>query len=152
MCRAVWLAVVADAANLVMILVMILMMGCGASGARVSGRVTLDGAMLESGAVQFHPVAGGPAAYGSIGPGGRFTLAVGSGRGPVPTGRYIATVVAVIERTAGPDAAAPEAIPLPITPPRYGDVKTSGLEFEFSPGGNDISLDLESEPAAGDGR
>lgn len=117
--------------------------GCGRGGARVSGRVMLDGKPLETGSVQFHPASAGPVAYGSIDSQGRFSLAVGAAGNAVPPGRYTATVVAV----AAPAAvdADVEAVPVPITPRRYGDVATSGLSFDIVPGENAIGIDLESE-------
>lgn len=122
--------------------------GCGGGGARVSGRVTLDGRALETGSVQFHPAAGGPVAYGSIGPQGRFTLAVGASAGAVPSGRYVATVVAVAPASAAASDDA-ESVPVPITPTRYGDVATSGLAFDLAAGRNEITIELSSEAPVG---
>lgn len=133
---------IGQAAWLAAALVISSVTGCGRGGARVSGTVTLDGRPLETGSVQFHPAAAGPVAYGSIDAQGRFSLTVGAAASPVPPGRYTATVVAV----AAPPDAGPnvEAVPIPITPRKYGDVATSGLTFDLMPGENTIGIELES--------
>jgi len=119
--------------------------GCGSGGATVAGRVTLDGRPLPTGSVQFHPQAGGPIAYGSIGPDGRFALRQGASNARLPPGRYTATVVALSSPAPAADESRGEAIPTPITPPRYGDVSTSGLAYDLAPGANEVEIVLTGE-------
>ena len=121
--------------------------GCGPSGARVSGRVTLDGQPLETGAVQFIAEGGGQAAHGSIGADGRFSLRLGKSSAAIPPGRYKATVVAVSSPEPGADDARGEALPVPITPARYGDASTSGLVYELQDGANTIEIPLVRKPS-----
>jgi hypothetical protein len=120
--------------------------GCGSGGATVAGRVTLDGRPLPTGSVQFHPQAGGPIAYGSIGPEGGFSLRQGASNGPIPPGRYTATVVALSSPASDADESQGESLPAAITPPRYGDVSTSNLVYDLAPGSNTLEIELSGGP------
>lgn len=121
--------------------------GCGPGGARVSGRVTLDGRPLETGAVQFVAEGGGQAAHGSIGADGRFSLRLGNSSGTIPPGRYTATVVAVSTPEQIADDTRGEVLPVPITPARYGDISTSGLIYDLQEGTNTIEIPLVRNPS-----
>lgn len=123
------------------------LVGCGPDGARVAGRVTLDGRPLETGAVQFFAEGGGPAVHGTIGVDGKFTLRLGNASTAIPPGRYTATVVAVSVPAPAVDDSRGEALPVPITPARYGDVSTSGLTYELREGANTIEIPLVRDPA-----
>ena len=114
--------------------------GCGASNeSTVSGKVTLDGQPLERGTVTFHPVAGGPAAYGQIQANSSYRLKTGSAAG-LALGKYVVTVVATESPKLSEEAG--EKIPPLLTPERYGEVKRTDLEFTIRPGDNTIDLAL----------
>jgi hypothetical protein len=116
--------------------------GCGgAYPASVRGVVTLDGKTLHTGTVTFHPVAGGPAAYGGIQADGTYQIATGASKG-LPPGEYIVTVVAT--ELPGNDRAG-VAVGKLITPPRYGTMQQSNLRKTVQPGANDIPLDLTAK-------
>ena len=118
--------------------------GCGGGhGASVSGSVTLDGAPLDTGTVAFHPLGGGPTAYGGIHPNGTYRLKTGAGTG-VPPGEYRVTVAAMTE----PPTDGPSVPGRMITPPRYADPAQSGLKFAVTPGSNRIDLELTTGGAA----
>ena len=60
-------------------LIIALLSGCGGPDSTVQGTVTIDGELAHRGIVTFHPVDGGPTAYGSIGENGEYSLRVGRG-------------------------------------------------------------------------
>lgn len=127
---AVWLAIAAWLSTAV---------GCGpGNGATVTGTVSLNGRPLDCGTVTFHPVEGGPVAYGMIGVDGTYTLQTGA-RPALDAGTYVATVVATTPAPSdGPDL--PGKL---LTPVRYGDPKQSGLRCEVKPGRNQLALPLK---------
>jgi hypothetical protein len=110
--------------------------------AEVSGTVTVDKTPLTTGMVTFHPVAGGPVAYGNIDAAGRYSLSTGSKRGLV-SGEYIVTVVATEKPPAG-TVKGPEPIGKLLTPERYGHKDKSTLKYTVTPGSNAIDLPLVS--------
>ena len=124
--------------------------GCGgAYDSTARGIVSLDGKSLPRGAVTFHPVSGGPAAYGMIGEDGRYSIQTGRGEG-LPAGDYQVSVSANEPSAA---AQASNGGPPPpgkaITPAWYRMKETSGLKFTVKRGKNEINLELTSKPPAG---
>ena len=68
--------------------------GCGGPyDSKVSGKVTIDGAVVSNGTVAFSPVSGGPAAYGKIEPTGDYVIQTGREQG-LPAGDYQVAVTA----------------------------------------------------------
>lgn len=69
------------------------MVGCSRNDfATVTGQVSLDGKLLDGGAITFVPETSGPLAYGDVAPDGTYSLqSSGSQRGLKP-GKYAATV------------------------------------------------------------
>jgi hypothetical protein len=123
------------------VLLLLLLAGCGKSrDALVSGSVTLDGEPLKTGTVTFHPLEGGPAAYGQIGSDGSFSLKTGRQRGIDP-GDYVATVVAATPPSEQNGLEMPGEL---LTPERYGQVKQTDLRFTVRPGNNRFDLPLKS--------
>jgi hypothetical protein len=120
------------------------LVGCGRTGT-VSGTVTVGGKPHpHGGAVAFHPVGKGPTAVGTIGPDGRYTLAVGTDRG-IPPGEYKVTVIGYGERTPPADPKdAPPAPPV-VTAAVYRDPDTTPLTKTVTAGPNAINLDVEPE-------
>jgi len=99
----------------------------------------MDGEPLTKGNVAFIPVDEGSVANGTIHGDGTYTLRTATKQGISP-GRYKVTVVA----TDPPPPDDPEAPGVLLTPPRYGDVKTTPLEKEVAPGANKIDLELKT--------
>lgn len=129
--------------------VMFVSSGCGSKhGAKVEGHVTLDGQPLPAtclGSVAFYPSSGGPPAMGRIDEDSNYTLS--TGREPsLPPGDYKVTVAAneppsTLVATNG--LAPPPG--KPITPPRYRQSRTSGLQYTVDSGSNEINLELTSK-------
>src|SRR5690554_4660989 len=91
------------------------LLGCGsAHEAQVSGKITLDGAPLTTGTVAFHPVGGGPVAYGVVDRQGKYQLQTGTTHG-LAAGEYRVLVVATGELPT--DSTDPYALPPLLTPP-----------------------------------
>ena len=112
--------------------------GCGPSQeAAVSGTVTLNGEVLPTGVVSFHPVDKGPIGNGPIEPDGSYTLRTGNQPG-IPAGEYIVTVVAY----GTPPAGNAEMKPPLLTPRKYADKSQSDLRYQVKPGSNRIDLEL----------
>lgn len=138
--------------------------GCG-GGPRVEfveGIVLFDGVPLDDAIVAFSPVQRGQGlpAVGKTGPDGKFTLTVvpqGGRRKGTGTakGDYLVSVSKqFVEYLPPPPGAVPDAMgiikpPPPkitdITPPRYGDIKTSGLTVSIVAGRNQPKLELSSK-------
>jgi hypothetical protein len=105
--------------------------GCGGEPklqtATVTGTVTYKGEVLKTGDVTFIPVTAGPAAMGSIGPDGKYTLQTAGQPGAVP-GKYRVAIVAVEVTPGLPED--PNAGSRQLIPEKYGSDSTSGLERE----------------------
>lgn len=115
-----------------------LLLGCGPRfESSISGKVTLSGQPLGKGNVSFHPIAGGPVAYGTIQSDGTYVVKTGAGTG-LPPGEYKVTVGATDPPPPGPD----EAPGVLITPPEYNNVKTTPLTKTIVAGANVINIDL----------
>jgi hypothetical protein len=124
--------------------------GCGGSyDATAHGIVTLDGKSVPRGMVSFHPVAGGPAAYATIGGDGSYAIRTGREEG-LPAGDYQVSVTAnEPPAVAQTDKGGPPPPGKSITPAWYRMKETSGLKYTVARGKNEINLDLKSQPPAG---
>jgi hypothetical protein len=135
--------------GLIFLLLVTAAAGCGSSlPATVTGTVTLDGEPLPAGetvtgTVVFYPASQGAAAYGTVGPGGRYAIRTGSTTGLQP-GEYLVTV-RVVEIAPAPPGGHLHAPPQRLlTPPRYNDRDRSDLRVDVQPGRNMIDLPLVS--------
>ncbi|HMO86403.1 MAG TPA: hypothetical protein PKC18_15940 [Lacipirellulaceae bacterium] len=110
----------------------------------VSGQVTLDGAKVGPGTIVFAPVgAAHNPATGTIQVDGTYFMNSNRTRG-LPAGRY-QVAVTVFDQPAVPmGQRSTVAAPL-ITPEKYADPATSGLEFDVAPGSNKINVELTSQ-------
>ncbi|HRA89579.1 MAG TPA: hypothetical protein PK992_15945, partial [Planctomycetaceae bacterium] len=131
--------------------------GCGSGGpprVQISGKVTLDGAPLDSGSISFIPEEGvvGPMAGGEITPGGMYLIQATAGptTGPhrVEIKAWQASgeheVVGVGGSTVGPSAGGAVATSKMIIPSRYN--AKSELSVQIEPGENAHDFTLKSEP------
>jgi hypothetical protein len=129
--------------------VLLVLSGCGgAYDSTVIGKVTLEGAVVPRGSVAFHPVSGGPTAYGSIKENGDYDVCTGREKG-LPAGEYQVTVTANEPSAAQSAKGGPPPPGKPIAPLWYRTKETSSLKFHVEPGNNTIDLDLTSQPPAG---
>jgi hypothetical protein len=109
--------------------------GCGDSLglAPVSGQVTIDGEPLKYGSIQVIPE-GAPAAYGTIGSDGRFTLETGDGGDGVVKGTHKVAVVANEPQGAGGQ--------MWHAPMKYRDFQTSGVTLTVDGPTDDAKIEL----------
>jgi hypothetical protein len=133
--------------------------GCGGPAneydAIVTGTVTIDGELADSGVVSFHPTGDGKIAIGHIHPDGSYSLRTGQGDmtkidgGTVKSGEYIATVAinapareGEVVGEGGPPIAGPSLVAA-----KYASIATSDLKQTVKPGKQIIILELErAEP------
>lgn len=114
---------------------------CGCSDwATVQGNVKLDDQALTDGLVTFHPIEEGPVAYGTVDPGGRYSLKTGDQVGLKP-GEYVVTVV----RSTIPDMTSRNPVVKILTPPKYADRAKSDLKVTVRSGSNTLPLELKSK-------
>lgn len=121
--------------------------GCGGGGmgAEVSGRVTLDGKPVGPGTIVFAPPEkGANPATGTIQIDGTYVLM--SNRLPgLPAGRYRASVMVFDQPPTAPGERSTVA-PKLVTPQKYADPATSGLEYDVAAGSQTIDVPLVSGP------
>lgn len=132
--------------NLVTLLSLLVLVGCGGKPATVSGTISVDGNALDQGTVTFTPVAGGMRASAIIQGDGSYEVMTNRDVG-LDVGEYAVAVVSreVIIGKGGP--------PMPgkyLAPKRYGKTKTSGLQYSIEKGTNVIDIDLSSEDSKAD--
>jgi len=119
--------------------------GCSRSGmeSEVSGRVTLDGRLVGPGTVVFAPVDGTTnPADGAIQLDGSYYLKTSREVGLRP-GRYKASVSVFDQPEVKPGERSMTPARL-VTPQKYSDTETSGLEYTVEPGENNIDIRLTS--------
>ncbi len=131
--------------------------GCGKGRPKtvpVTGTVTFDGKPVEGASVAFYPAEGGRPATGTTDAQGKFTLTTfESGDGALP-GSYNVTVMKVSggEATADEDSDTEETLMgdmgsegESLLPPKYANVKSSGLTVEVKAGMEPVTLQLTSK-------
>jgi len=116
----------------------LLLAGCGGGWGSASGSVTLDGTPLKDGIITFHPVGGGPTAYGIV-TDGAFTIATGQQSG-LSTGKYKVTVSA----SSIPKEGTNETAKL-LTPAKYSKADTTDLEATVNGGLNSYTFEMKSK-------
>lgn len=110
--------------------------GCGDNLPKrvpVSGRVLLDGKPLEQGFVQVFPK-GQRAAYGTLGPGGKFTLTTFTENDGCVPGKHPVAIIAY--KSIGSTKLQWFA------PKKYKDTSTSGLEIDVPGPRDDVEIKL----------
>jgi hypothetical protein len=120
--------------------------GCSRSEfeADVAGKVTLDGASVGPGTVVFVPSDGASnPATGTVQVNGEYFLKSNRIRG-LPPGHYKAAVSIIHQDPvpAGERSTVPAKL---VSPAKYADPATSGLEFDVDPGENTLNIDLSSK-------
>jgi hypothetical protein len=128
------------------IVLMIALAGCSDSGmeSEVTGTVTLDGQPVGPGAVVFAPVEGQTnPADGAIQLDGSYFLKTSREVGLKP-GTYKVSVSVFDQPEVQPGERSNVPAKL-VTPQKYADTETSGLQFTVEPGKNDIDIELTSK-------
>lgn len=135
------------------IFVLIFACGCGKANnqkAVVQGTVTIEGELAHQGIVTFHPVGGGPVAYGPIQSDGTFTIQVGQGKtadldaSQIQTGNYLVTVV--VSSPSSPRVGVAQGPPEPgprLTAKKYSSKDTTDLKYTVKPERNIYNIDVE---------
>jgi hypothetical protein len=133
--RASWIAVIGTAA----------LVGCGGgSESEVSGTVKLDGAPVGPGVIVFAPIDGtSNPADGAIQVDGTYFLKTSRQIG-LKAGRYKASVSVLDQPEVKPGERSMVPAKL-VTPEKYADASTSGLEYDVVAGDNTINIDLKSK-------
>ena len=134
------------------ILLLIFLGGCesGPELAEVTGVVVFaDGEKLTTGHVEFETIGQQKpiSSTGAIKEDGTFVLGTYAADDGVMPGRYRAVVISDFQIGTGNER--PGLIPEPQVDPRFRDFKTSGLEFEVSPGENRFEISVERARAKG---
>ncbi len=121
------------------------LLGCGTYESTVTGLVTIDGAPVDKGTVSFSPKTSsdmGSGAYADIDAEGRYDLRTGGERG-LHAGDYLVSVV--VSEVLPPPA---EGFPPPgarlISPKKYSNGETSGLECVVERGSNVFDIQMTS--------
>jgi hypothetical protein len=110
----------------------------------VSGKVTLDGQPVGPGAVVFAPVDGqSNPADGAIQLDGSYFLKTSREVGLKP-GDYKASVSVFDQPEVRPGERSMTPAKL-VTPQKYADTETSGLQYTVEPGENTIDIELSTE-------
>lgn len=124
--------------------------GCSSTyDATVAGTVTLNGELADRGTVAFHPVKGGPIAHGLIDEDGNYTVRVGAGddpetgRGSLPSGEYVVTVV-VSQPPKESEGGGPPPPVHRLSAPEFADAKQSPLRKTVEPGPNFVLLTVDA--------
>jgi hypothetical protein len=119
--------------------------GCsGGMESEVSGAVTLDGEPVGPGTVVFAPAEGTTnPADGAIQLDGSYFLKTSRDVG-LKAGKYKASVTVFDQPDVKPGERSMTPAKL-VTPQKYADPATSGLEYEVEPGKNSIDIELTSK-------
>ncbi len=120
--------------------------GCSDSGmeSEVSGKVTLDGQPVGPGAVVFAPVDGqSNPADGAIQMNGSYFLKTSREVGLKP-GDYKVSVSVFDQPEVQPGERSTTPAKL-VTPQKYADTETSGLQYTVEPGENTINIEMTSD-------
>lgn len=121
-----------------------LIVGCSKSDfATVTGQVSLDGKLLDGGAITFVPETSGPLAYGDVAPDGTYSLQSSGSQQGLRPGKYVATVSYRNGRPS-PGMTLAQIQALEKVPIRYTTPETSELSEEVKPGANQIDLVMTS--------
>jgi hypothetical protein len=127
------------------LLAIVASVGCSGSGleSEVSGTVTLDGRPIGPGSVVFSPVEGtSDPADGAIQLDGSYSLKTSRDVGLHP-GQYRASVSVFDQPEVKPGERGMTPAKL-VTPEKYSDPSTSGLEYAVEPGKQKIDIELNS--------
>ena len=130
----------------VVLLLVVFLAGCADSQkATVTGKVTLDGKVLDHGSVVFW--SGDQeqikSAAGDITENGTYTVQIGQS-GKMYSGEYQVEVSARGPSSPNPYGGPPTPGEL-ITPEHYADTETSGLRYNIRPGNNTIDIVLVTD-------
>lgn len=106
-----------------------------------------DGSPVKSGAIEFEPADGGPAARGKIDSDGKFTLQTGTRDGAVAGVHRVAVVQVFVLDGLTPDVrAAHSKHAARVVHKRHNRFETSGLTLELQPRANEVRVEVTAAP------
>ena len=132
-----------------LILLCVMLTGCGSEFARVTGTVRMDGELLRGGdkvrgTVFFYPEEStGAPAVGTLDDAGEYSLTTGSNQGARP-GPYKVTIRATELVPSKIEGIPPSG--RPISSMEYADPRRSPFRVEVEKGGNELDFDIKSAP------
>lgn len=114
--------------------------GCGANVSTISGKVTIDGKILDKGDIGFHQAEGVVVSTTQINQDGSYKIGAESKTMP---GNYKIVIIAN-EVSIGKG---PGSVPMPtrITPLAYSSKEQTPLKAELKAGSNEFNFDLKSK-------
>lgn len=126
--------------HLSFITVILCLYGCGPNVSTISGKITLDGKILDKGDIGFHQEEGLVVSTTRINSDGSYKVGAESN---TPPGKYGVVIIAN-EVTIGKG---PGNVPMPtrITPLAYSNKEKTPLKAELKAGSNEFNFDLKTK-------
>ena len=114
--------------------------GCGANVSTISGKVTIDGKILDKGDIGFHQAEGVVVSTTQINQDGSYKI--GAEANTLPGNYKIVIIANEVSIGKGPGS-----VPMPtrITPLAYSSKEQTPLKAELKAGSNEFSFDLKSK-------
>lgn len=114
--------------------------GCGANVSTISGKVTIDGKILDKGDIGFHQAEGVMVSTTQINQDGSYKI--GAEANTLPGNYKIVIIANEVSIGKGPGS-----VPMPtrITPLAYSNKEQTPLKAELKAGSNEFNFDLKSK-------
>ena len=114
--------------------------GCGANVSTISGKVTLDGKILDKGDIGFHQEEGVVVSTTRINQDGSYTI--GAEAKTLPGNYKVVIIANEVSIDKGPGS-----VPMPtrITPLAYSNKEKTPLKAELKVGSNEFNFDLKTK-------
>lgn len=114
--------------------------GCGANVSTISGKVTIDGKILDKGDIGFHQAEGVVVSTTQINQDGSYKI--GAEANTLPGNYKIVIIANEVSIGKGPGS-----VPMPtrITPLAYSNKEQTPLKAELKAGSNEFNFDLKSK-------
>ena len=114
--------------------------GCGANVSTISGKVTIDGKILDKGDIGFHQAEGVMVSTTQINQDGSYKI--GAEANTLPGNYKIVIIANEVSIAKGPGS-----VPMPtrITPLAYSSKEQTPLKAELKAGPNEFNFDLKSK-------
>jgi hypothetical protein len=114
--------------------------GCGANVSTISGKITLDGNILDKGDIGFHQAEGVVVSTTRINPDGSYK--VGAEANTLPGNYKVVIIANEFTISKGPGNV---RMPTRITPLAYSNKEKTPLKAELKVGSNEFNFDLKTK-------
>ena len=114
--------------------------GCGANVSTISGKITLDGKILDKGDIGFHQEEGVVVSTTRINPDGSYK--VGAEANTLPGNYKVVIIANEFTISKGPGSV---RMPTRITPLAYSNKEKTPLKAELKVGSNEFNFDLKTK-------